>query len=109
MRSADPRDRGSSRATPDRIPGWRRDPLPRGFLSKRRLNLRRCCVFLPLFATLAIVLSGCSEANPGKFPEPKKPGATREGVTPFIPLDSSKTAKLTPKAKAAWKAVNGGR
>jgi hypothetical protein len=60
---------------------------------------------LLLFGAIAIVASGCSEANPGNFPAAKTPGATRDGVTPFIPNSDAKTAKLTAKAKAAIKAT----
>jgi hypothetical protein len=67
--------------------------------------LRRCLFVLPVFAATALVPIGCGEANPGRFPEPKYPGATRDGVTPSIPLDKSKEAKLSPKAKAALKAT----
>ena len=74
-------------------------------MSERRPNLRRCRFLIALFALIASLPLGCSEANPGKFPEPKKPGATRDGVTPVIPLDSAKTAKLSAKAKAALKAT----
>jgi hypothetical protein len=80
-------------------------PTSGEFLSERRPNVRRFLVFLPLLAAISVVSSGCGEANPGKFPEPKYPGATRDGVTPRIPLDDSKTARLTPKAKAALKAT----
>ena len=71
----------------------------------RRSNLRRSRFLLPLLAAITIGASGCGEANPGKFPEPKYPGATRDGVTPVIPLNDAKAAKLSAKAKAAIKAT----
>jgi len=71
----------------------------------RRSNLRGHRYILPLFAAIIIGASGCGEANPGKFPEPKYPGATRDGVTPLIPLEDAKTAKLSTKAKAALRAT----
>jgi hypothetical protein len=74
-------------------------------LSERRSNLRRYLFLLPLFTALIIGPLGCGEANPGKFPEPKHPGATRDGVTPSIPLSEAKAAKLSPKAKAALEAT----
>jgi hypothetical protein len=74
-------------------------------LCERRSNLRRRLFFLPLLAAIAGVSPGCGEANPGKFPEPKHAGATRDGVTPVIPLDSAKQQKLSPKQKAALKAT----
>jgi hypothetical protein len=56
---------------------------------------------LPLFAAIAVVASGCEgEANPGKFPESTRPGASREGVTPIIPHTDAQKAKLGEKAKA---------
>jgi hypothetical protein len=58
-----------------------------------------------LFVVTAVVPLGCGEANPGKFAEPKSPGATRDGVTPSIPLDDAKTAKLSAKAKAQLEAT----
>ena len=58
----------------------------------------------PLLAAVAIVASGCGEANPGKFPESTHPGASREGVTPIIPHTDAQKAKLSEKAKAALKA-----
>jgi hypothetical protein len=65
----------------------------------------RCYLFaLPLFAAITVMASGCGEANPGKFPESTHPGASREGVTPIIPLTDAQKAKLSEKSKAALKA-----
>jgi len=74
-------------------------------LSQRRSNLSRHLFLLPLCAAATVVASGCGEANPGKFPEPKYPGASRDGVTPHIPPDANKLQKISPKAKAAMKAT----
>jgi len=75
-------------------------------IREKRSNLRRHRFALPLFAAIAIVASGCGEPNPGKFPASTHPGASREGVTPIIPLTDAQKAKLSGRAKAAMKAVD---
>jgi hypothetical protein len=67
--------------------------------------LKQHLIALPFFDAITLLASGCGEANPGRFPEPKDPGASRESLTPRIPLSEAKTAKLSEKAKAAIRAA----
>jgi hypothetical protein len=81
--------------------------MPGGCLFReRRSTLRRHPFALLLVAAIAIVASGCGEANPGQFPEGSHPGASREGVTPIKPFTESQKAKMSEKAKAAAKAAD---
>ncbi len=62
--------------------------------------MKRYLFALPMFAAATVVMPGCEEANPGKFPESTHPGASREGVTPIVPHKDAKKAALAEKAKA---------
>ena len=61
--------------------------------------------FMSMLFAIALGASGCGEANPGKFPESKTPGASRAGETPIIPNDPAKQKVLTPKQKAQMEAT----
>jgi hypothetical protein len=61
----------------------------------RRLN------GLLLVAAMAIVLPSCGEANPGVFPEPKYPGASRDGIERPLGKGAKAEKPLTAKTKAA--------
>ena len=79
--------------------------LPRHSLSMRRSNLKRSHWLMLTLSGIALGASGCGEANPGKFPEPKTPGASRAGDTPIIPNEPAKRKVLTPKQKAQMEAT----